>query len=71
MAQGNSGTVHPNGLPTIRPGRPSVSRNPGQRKEVFLKLSGTFGLLVSYSDKRAPWVEKELIFCVELSTFWY
>jgi hypothetical protein len=40
-------------------------------RAVFSRFNGTFGRLISYSDKRAPWVKKEPIFYAELSTCWY
>ena len=40
-------------------------------RAVFSRFNGTVGRLISYSDKRAPWVKKEPISYEELSTCWY
>jgi len=44
--------------------------NPVPPRRALLKFFGTFGRLLSYSDKRMPWVKDVLIFCVELLTSW-
>jgi hypothetical protein len=40
-------------------------------KGAFSRVFGTFGRLISYSDKRTLWVRKKPIFYVELLTYWY